>query len=121
MEEGAPRKPDRGMTKGANMSTNQAGWIIVLLVAIIGLFGYAIFFASLETEELICTIANAVSDRPRWEYRIESPDDFGLRTIINNLGNEGWELAFARRALDSSTEEYNYEMIFKRQRQEAGT
>ena len=87
------------------MSRNQAGWIIVLLVAIIGLFGYAVFFANPKPEALT-----------KWEYRIEGPDDSRLGTTINTLGNEGWELAFARRAT-KDPDGAIYEMIFKRPRQ----
>jgi hypothetical protein len=37
--------------------------------------------------------------------------------MINNLGTEGWELVFARRAsltTDITRPEYQYEMIFRR-------
>jgi hypothetical protein len=33
---------------------------------------------------------------------------------MNELGEEGWELVFARRAQDSITDEFSYECIFKR-------
>jgi len=33
---------------------------------------------------------------------------------MNQMGTEGWELVFARRAQDSTTDEFSYEVIFKR-------
>jgi hypothetical protein len=57
----------------------------------------------------------------RWEYRIESVNDLSFSREINELGEEGWELVFARRAsagLDTpgAKPEFAYEMIFKRRR-----
>ena len=48
-----------------------------------------------------------------WEYKIESPYDTSFEYALERLGNQGWELVFARRA----TSEFGspkYEMIFKR-------
>jgi len=50
---------------------------------------------------------------PKWEYAIESPSDSYLQDKLKDMGSDGWELVFARRA----TSEYrdpSYEMIFKR-------
>ena len=49
----------------------------------------------------------------QWEYTVDSPSDGTLEMAFERLGNQGWELVFARRA----TSEYgsaSYEMIFKR-------
>ncbi|MBD2505157.1 hypothetical protein [Anabaena azotica] len=52
----------------------------------------------------------------QYEYKIESLEDVVFDTSINRLGDEGWELVFARRAL--AGEEYSrrgiYECIFRR-------
>lgn len=52
----------------------------------------------------------------QYEYKIESFEDLVFDTGINRLGDEGWELVFARRALTG--EEYSrrgiYECIFRR-------
>jgi len=48
----------------------------------------------------------------QWEYAIHSPDDSGLDDRLELLGNQGWELVFARRA--SSSSGAGYEMIFRR-------
>jgi hypothetical protein len=52
----------------------------------------------------------------QYEYKIESFDDIVFDIGINKLGDEGWELVFARRALTG--EEYSrkgiYECIFRR-------
>ena len=49
----------------------------------------------------------------QWEYMIESVPDLSWDEGMNKLGNQGWELVFARRA-SGSDERMNYEMIFKR-------
>jgi hypothetical protein len=69
----------------------------------------------------VCTLLlawNTFKPAQKWEYKIEAVPDIGFETRINNLGNEGWELVFARRAstgkeLGDKTE-FSYEMIFKR-------
>ena len=49
---------------------------------------------------------------PKWEYKIESIGDYSFDRVMDELGNEGWELVTARRAINDSTA--SYEMIFKR-------
>ena len=49
----------------------------------------------------------------KWEYTLESPDDYSLEREMNEFGDNGWELVFARRAT-SSYSSASYEMIFKR-------
>jgi len=48
-----------------------------------------------------------------WEYTVESPSDVTLKKEFERLGDEGWELVFARRA-SSEYSSTSYEMIFKR-------
>lgn len=57
----------------------------------------------------------------KWEYKIEAVNDLTFTTDINKLGEEGWELVFARRAsvgaVDTGAKPgFSYEMIFKRRR-----
>lgn len=52
--------------------------------------------------------------RPQFEYKIKSPDDDKFTTTLDNLGKDGWELVFARRA-SGENHDMNYECIFKRQ------
>jgi hypothetical protein len=47
-------------------------------------------------------------------YYIESVPDTGFSKEMNRLGADGWELVFARRAKDSDSDSFAYEMIFKR-------
>jgi hypothetical protein len=49
-----------------------------------------------------------------FEYQIESIPDLDFTETMNRYGAEGWELVFARRALDSITDDASYECIFKR-------
>jgi hypothetical protein len=51
-----------------------------------------------------------------YEYRIQSFEDLEFDTSINKLGDEGWELVFARRALtgESDSQRGIYECIFRR-------
>ena len=52
----------------------------------------------------------------QYEYKIESFDDIVFDIGINKLGDEGWELVFARRALtgEESSRKGIYECIFRR-------
>ena len=54
--------------------------------------------------------------RTEWEYRIVSIADDDFNLAIKELGQEGWELAYARRAIAEKDEvEYSlYEIILKR-------
>jgi hypothetical protein len=49
----------------------------------------------------------------QWEYIVESPIDANLDSALERLGDQEWELVFARRAT-SSYGSASYEMIFKR-------
>ena len=84
------------------MSKTQAGWVIVLLVVLIGLLSFHTFGAQLGAA-------------PSWEYRLESPSDLSFESELDKLGRAGWELVFARRAT-SSYDGAIYEMIFRRPR-----
>lgn len=52
----------------------------------------------------------------QWQYTIVAPKDEELKTTIDKLGAEGWELVSARRASDgaSTSPKMSYEMIFKK-------
>jgi hypothetical protein len=50
---------------------------------------------------------------PGVEYRIESVPDLLLLKSLDNWGSAGWELVFARRALDDDRNGL-YEVIMKR-------
>lgn len=51
-----------------------------------------------------------------WEYKIESINDLVFSSTMNRLGEDGWDLVFARRAKDSTIDSFSYECIFKRPR-----
>ena len=55
---------------------------------------------------------------PSWDYRIESIKDIEFVKEMDRIGNAGWELVFARRALsgEGADREGIYEVIFKRPR-----
>lgn len=52
----------------------------------------------------------------RWEYKIMGMEDYESDTVLKKLGDEGWELASARRAVagEGSQSRGIYECIFKR-------
>jgi len=77
------------------MGTKQANVIIALLTLILGIQIYTTFL-----------VAPAPIIPPKWEYGIEWFEDKDFATSVNNAGQEGWEMVFARRG---------YEMIFRRQ------
>lgn len=84
-----------------SITTNQGNFLIVLLIFIFGI----IFW-------------NGYKDPPRekWEYKIEAIQDETFDGDINTLGNQGWELVFARRASNGnkSGRDFSYEIIFKK-------
>lgn len=55
-----------------------------------------------------------------WEYKTESFEDTMFDSSINRIGQEGWELVFARRALTGDYYRRGiYECIFKRPKQKS--
>jgi hypothetical protein len=50
---------------------------------------------------------------PRWQYRIEDVPDDQFTSELDRYGSAGWELVFARRAVDGK-DKPAYEVIFKR-------
>jgi hypothetical protein len=47
-------------------------------------------------------------------YWVESVSDTEFTKEMDRLGTAGWEAGFARRAKDSDSDKFEYEMIFKR-------
>ena len=52
----------------------------------------------------------------KWEYLVESPSDAEFSKQMNALGERGWELVSARRAVDSQDNHASYEVIMKRRK-----
>ena len=52
----------------------------------------------------------------QWQYTIASPKDVELKTAMDKLGADGWELVSARRASDGDriNPTMSYEMILKK-------
>ncbi|WP_163665058.1 DUF4177 domain-containing protein [Adonisia turfae] len=63
---------------------------------------------------LLNSLTGQKIQRANWEYKIESVPDLIFEEVMDEMGSDGWELAFARRANNSLTDEVNYEVIFKR-------
>jgi len=60
---------------------------------------------------------------PKYVYKIYSFEDYEFEKRINELGNDGWELVFARRALKTKNYGYYpeyyegvYECIFRKRK-----
>jgi hypothetical protein len=94
-----PPKTDNVPKAKSPMSYGQGVAIILLLLVAMGL-----------------PIFRFLKPIEQWEYRIESPSDILFDKEMKALGDDGWELVFARRA--SAGDEYShkvqYEMILKR-------
>jgi len=50
----------------------------------------------------------------RFEYSVAAPNDIFLETELNKMGRQGWQVVFARRAMDSLNMA-SYEMIMMRE------
>lgn len=81
------------------------GYVLVVLIFALLISYLAVNFYFKEDARVI-----------KWEYRIVSLEDLQFQESMEALGNAGWELAFARRAV--SGEGYSskgvYECIFKK-------
>ena len=60
------------------------------------------------------TLAGQKTQAVVYEYKIDSVPDLTFTETMNVQGSEGWELVFARRAKESSSDDFTYECIFKR-------
>jgi hypothetical protein len=49
-------------------------------------------------------------NKPKYVYRIDSFEDYEFEKKINELGSDGWELVFARRALRTKGYKYDYDL-----------
>lgn len=102
------------------VSKLQATIIIILLCVVIGLMCWHTFSVSRQLDQNLQTglgrIEAKINAPVEWEYRIEAIPDTSFSQTINEMGKEGWELVFARRASDGATYSptFSYEIIFKR-------
>lgn len=65
---------------------------------------------------IMSLIAHETFKTEKFEYRIEHISDYNFTDEMNSCGDDGWELAFARRAIDTTTDRASYEVIFKRRK-----
>jgi hypothetical protein len=89
------------------MSHTQGALVVTLLGAIVVLLGITLLLSLVETA------------LPQWEYRMISVKDLAFRETLDQLGEEGWELAFARRVASQDgwgQPEGVYECIMKREK-----
>jgi len=99
-------RPNDGDSPGqirVGLTRRQGSIIIAVLVAML-------IILSLDTLYRLNRI-------PRWEYKIESIQDFEFSTKMERFGAVGWELTVARRAIGDSSlgdEKGVYECIFRR-------
>lgn len=109
------RLPKEDISKESNLRKNRIRKFLhgfslsqdsLIMVTLIGILGI------LLTNTLIGSKLGTVA----WEYQIESVPDLSFDTTMNELGKEGWELVFARRASNPTTDDFSYECIFKRKK-----
>ncbi|MDA3876776.1 MAG: hypothetical protein PF483_06780 [Halothiobacillus sp.] len=97
----------RVAVKSSGPSRAQVAWVIALL---------AILVVGLASIVVVRATGAKLVPVQQWQYKIVSPSDYVIQEKMNELGKQGWELVFARRAMSGS--EYNrtasYEMLFKR-------
>ena len=86
------------------MRSNAVAVILAVgLTLVVGLLALPFFYPT-QTQD---------SPRQRWESRIESVPDLLFTDAMNTQGEDGWELIFARRARDSVTDSFSYEVILQ--------
>lgn len=74
----------------------------------------AVFLGMLVVMGLVGFVKpGGVLAKQKWEYKIESVNDDAFALHMRRLGEDGWDLAFARRASDGR-DNMMYECIFKR-------
>lgn len=82
----------------------------IIIILVVGLT----LIISLLALPFFYPIQSLDSPQQRWEYMIESVPDLLFADVMNTLGEDGWELIFARRARNALTDSFVYEGIFKR-------
>ena len=91
--------------------------LIVVILVVLG--------AALCTAAFVAVFAKTPTTQTfqKWEYRIEDVPDASFDTAMQKIGEEGWEVVFARRASDGSTysPKFSYEVILKRPKQDSAT
>ena len=60
------------------------------------------------------TLAGQKTQATLWEYKIVSVPDLTFTETMDQIGGDRWELVSARRAKDSTTDDFSYECIFRR-------
>jgi DNA-directed RNA polymerase subunit RPC12/RpoP len=94
-------EPGQWPAKNPNMTISRTqGHILISLLAL-GLF-------------IQVLTAFRATPTPKWEYKIFAPSDSFFEKQMNKLGDEGWELVFARRATSNLGDSPLYELILKR-------
>jgi hypothetical protein len=84
--------------------------------AVVGLLIALVTIASLHLIVLtILVFRGSPAASQVWEYKVTSINDTSFTDEMNELGKEGWELVFARRARDDFGS-FRYEIIAKRPR-----
>ena len=95
------------------MTKNQGVALIVFVLVLIVVVGGGQMIQHLDHERLITAQGMPIE----WEYLIVGFEDQEIQEEMDSLGELGWELAFARRAMTGG--EYDrrglYECIFKRE------
>ena len=81
------------------MSKVQFGVLCGLLMILIGIEALPVF--------------SPARTAPRYEYEVEDVEDMKLVPRMAVLGSDGWDLIFARRAMNEGKDPA-YEMIFRR-------
>ncbi len=97
----APAKPAPPQTETASNQaiSNPRPWTPILLGCVV--------LAQIFMIYILCR-------KPRFDYRLESPSDGPFESQMNGFGDDGWDLASARRATSSGGGSASYEVILKR-------
>lgn len=94
-------------------ATNRPMWVAVLLLCIVA-WQLSDIRSQMFTVRNLPEVQKIEAAPTKWEYMIESPSDIALDFALRRLGDDGWEIVSARRAVVEGGGGASYEMILKR-------
>lgn len=94
-------------------TSNKPMWVAVVLLCLVA-WQLSDIRSEMFTVRNLPEVQKTEAASTKWEYMIESPSDIALEFALRRLGDDGWEIVSARRAVIEGGGGASYEMILKR-------